>query len=41
VQFSKHGQAFSGSAPVNPDDEIEALGDAPGGVKQTANSDFD
>lgn len=41
VQFSKHGQAFSGAAPANPDDEFEGLGDSPTGAKQGANSDFD
>lgn len=41
VQFNRKGPAFSGAAPVNPDDEIEALGDASGGAKKTDNSDFD
>lgn len=40
VQFSKNGQAFSGAAPANPDDEIEGVGDAPG-AKQGSSEDFE
>lgn len=41
VQFVEDGKAFSGAAPVNPDDEIEALEDSKKGAAAVASKDFD
>lgn len=36
VQFVRDGEAFGGGERVDPDDEFEALGDAPGGSGSSA-----
>jgi hypothetical protein len=41
VQFDHDGEAFGGRTNVNPEDDFEALGDAPGTASAGSDFDFD